>query len=110
MVKQMGPNKTSKAIIRASKAAAGMGFITEAFDKCSGINKKSRKHSHKSSDKDELLMLADLRKEKPFVLKPGRSHFSFPDIPRFVTCHLDREGLLAWLNHHKKQVSKGLLP
>ena len=37
-------------------------------------------HSARSSVEDELMMLQDLRKLRPFRVVPGRCHAHFPDI------------------------------
>ena len=42
VVKSMGPNKTQKAMTRASKAAAGIQQIVSVFDKVSGSHKASQ--------------------------------------------------------------------
>lgn len=74
LIRQMGANKTEKAI-QSSKAAggvaAGLRKIVDVFEDQALIKPKSSAHSHKSSSDDEKKILADLRKLKPFSHIPG---------------------------------------
>lgn len=65
VVRGMGPNKTAKAMTRASKAAAGVQQIIRRVNDQSDVKRVSQVHSHKSSAEDELMMVKDL----PFFLK-----------------------------------------
>ncbi len=107
VVKGMGANKTTKAMVRASRAAAGVKQIVQAMDKASDIKKMSTKHSHKKSIEDELLMLQDLRKLKPFAIISGRHHNHFPDIALSPTSTINMSNFFTWLQKHKKQISMG---
>ena len=49
VVRGMGPNKTEKAMITASKAAAGIQQIIRQSNDASGVKRYSQAHSHKSS-------------------------------------------------------------
>ena len=66
VVKGMGANKTTKAILRASQSDAGVLEIKWSFDKATNIHRVSQTHSTRSSVEDELMMLQDLRKLRPF--------------------------------------------
>lgn len=105
----MGPNKTDKAIIRASKASAGVASITQAFDTSSKLHNESKAHSKKSSFKDEMSVMSDLRKLRPFQEIPGRSHNAFQNMEKSITHGLNYEELLLWLARHKNQLAMGVL-
>jgi acetolactate synthase small subunit len=55
---------------RASKAAAGVQQIIKRLNKVLDVKRVSQAHIHKSVTKDEVIMVQDLRKIKPFEIKP----------------------------------------
>ena len=66
VVKGMGANKMEKAMIRASKAAAGVFQIVRAMNGSLQIHDVPNTHSKRSLCEDEMLMLDDLRKLSHF--------------------------------------------
>jgi hypothetical protein len=76
----MGANKTPAAIIRAWKSAAGVQQIVSRFDKNASIHKQSQRHTTRSSDEDENIIIKDLRKLRPFRIVAERSHASFKNM------------------------------
>ena len=103
MIKSMGANKTEKAIERASKAAGGVKKIVEAFEKQVAIHRRSSQHSHRSSDRDEMMILEDLRSLRPFHQVSGRKFDSFEGISHSPTS-FDEEKFVAWIKKHKKNM------
>ena len=55
-------------------------------------------------------MLQDLRKLRHFRVVSGRCHAHFPDIAISTTANLDVGELFTWLERHKNQIGKSLLP
>jgi hypothetical protein len=108
VVRGMGPNKTTKAMVRASKAASGIHKIVSAMNDTLKIHEGSKKQSKKSSNEDEMSMLQDLRKLKPFERVPGRHHVNFPDIMASPTHSVNMSDLFLWLQKHKKQIGMGM--
>ncbi len=85
VVRGMGQNETKKAMVRASKAASGIHKIISAMNDALEIHKGSKRHIKNSSSDDEMLMLQDLRKLKPFKRVPGRHHMcSFSRTPEHL--------------------------
>ena len=107
VVKAMGPNKTQKAMERASKAAAGVQQIVNRLNTVSDVKRVSQAHIHKSAKEDEVMMVQDLRMIKPFERKPGRKHAHFDKIQATPTSGLDMKILFIWLEKHKKQIAMG---
>ena len=91
----MGVNKTTIAILRASQSVAGVYEIKWSFDKATNIHRVSQTHSARSSVEDELMMLQDLKKLRPFRVVSGRCHTHFPDIAISTTAILERAVHLA---------------
>lgn len=107
VVQGMGANKTTNAIVTASKAAPGVHRIKTNFDFITKVHPQSNTHSTRNSRDDEMLMFKDLHKLRPFQLRPNRSHQHFPDIPLSPLIGLDMEKFFTWLEKHKKQISMG---
>jgi len=108
VVKGMGANKTEKSILRASMSGPGVYDIKSSFDKATNIHKRSHAHSTRSSVEDEMMMLADLRKLRPFTVVSGRSHQHFSDIEISSTSSLDMGDFYTWLEKHKQQIGRSL--
>ena len=108
VVREMGPNRTLKAMTPASKAAAGLQQIVQRMSSTLHWKNVSHVHSHSSSKEDEMLMVSDLRKLKPFNRKPGRCHPTFKLIEVSPTSMVDMKGLFTWLEKHKKQIGMGI--
>ena len=108
VVKGMGMNKTTKAILRASQSGAGVHEIKWSFDKATNIHRVSQMHSTRSSVEDELMMLQDLKKLCSFKVVSGRCHAHFPDIAISTTANLVVGELFTWLERHKNQIGRSL--
>lgn len=59
IVKGMGANKTPKAMMRASKAAAGVHVIVKQVNEVNGIKPTSQVHAHKESSGEVIMMFKD---------------------------------------------------
>ena len=102
----MGANKTQRSIDRVSRSAGGTAEIINNFDEVIGIKEKGSSHKHKSSEKDESLILSDLFPLKPFASINGRFHDGFKDASSDPLATLDRAAFSDWLNRHKKNITK----
>jgi hypothetical protein len=104
LVKSMGANKSDKTITRASKASGGVSKVVESFEKQVNLHRRSSTHSHKSSDNDERLILADLRAMKPFNTVEGRSFDSFVGVSCDPTHLFDEVKFKTWIDRHKNNI------
>ena len=102
----MGANKTSKAIKRLSVAEGGIMEIVNKFDLATGIEAKSSSHSHKSSLKDENIIISDHLRLKPFEIIDGRQHEGFPAASSDTLSTLNYEAFHEWLKRHKRNFLK----
>ena len=93
---------------RASKAAAGLTQIIQRMSNTLHLKNVSHVHNHSSSKEDEMLMVIDLRKVKPFNRKAGRYHPSFKLMEVSPTSMVDMKGLFTWLEKYKKQIAMGI--
>lgn len=101
----IGASKTSSAIVRASKSAAGVEQILTRFDAETGISKKSSAHTSRSSQADENMMIKDLQSLQPLHILPGRRHAHFQDIQSSPLVGIDMEKFYNWLDDHKKNLA-----
>ena len=104
LIKNMGANKTSKAITRASQAVGGVRQIVENFDQNVSLAKKSSTHTHRSDENDMNIVLADLSKLKPFTYSRGRKYKSFPNITQDNLQSLKEADFKLWLSKHKNNL------
>ncbi len=103
-IKHMYSNKTTSNIEKRSAAIGGIQRIGANFDEQTGVVTRSSKHSTKPVDGDEMLMMDDLRKLRPFSKKPGRSHTHFQNIVPSMVKLFDSEKFCAWVHKHKNNV------
>ena len=68
--------------------------------------KKASSHKHKSSEKDESLILSGLLPLKPFASINGHFHEGFKDASSDSLATLDKAAFDDWLNKHKKNITK----
>ena len=101
-VKGMGANKTPKAMIWASKAAAGVHLIVKQVNDVSGIKPTSQVHAHEESSGEVIMMFKGLRQLRPFDSKKGRFHRNFQEIVVSPTSSVNMSSLFSWLEKHKK--------
>ena len=104
LVRNMGPNKTDKAIRRASRASGGIRKIVDNFDTISNVKPISGKHTYASSLKDEKVILNYLTAICPFTTIPGRAHRSFEAITNQDPIkEIDEKGFKEWCNHTSRK-------
>ena len=106
IVKGMGANRTPKAMMRASKAAAGVHLIVKQVNEVSSVKPTSKVHAHKESSGEVIMMFKDRRKLRPFDLEKGRFHCNFQEIIVSPTS-VNMSSLFSWLEKHKKQIAMG---
>ena len=104
IVKHMGSNKNIKSISTICKSMTGLKEVTENADKEIGLKKSSSKHKTLSSKDDEVLMIADIIKLKPFDHNADRQHNSFPDIRPHPTRYMDVPDFHDWIEKQRKHL------
>ena len=105
LVRDMGANKTVKAINLASRASVGIQDITTNYDQVSSISTQSSRHTTRSSKEDEVNMIKDLRQLRPFRKIPGRNHASFLGIAKSPLSDLDMDEYNHWVHKHVRQLT-----
>jgi hypothetical protein len=70
------------------------------------IKKKDSSHKHKSSAKDEKLILFDLLELKPFENINDRCHEGFTDVSSDTLATLNEAAFNEWLDRHKRNIVK----
>jgi len=106
LIKAMGAQKTIKAISRSTSAACGLRYIEENFDKETGVQPPSTAHTYLSAEKDQNEMISIVCGLKPFQHIPGRSHTSFPNLPRSPFDLVDIRILNDWMKTSKQKLAR----
>ena len=99
--KGYGANNTPKAMMRASKAAAGVHLIVKQVNDVSSIKPISQVHAHEESSGEVIVMFKGLRQLRPFDSKKGRFHRNFQEIVVLPTSSVNMSSLFSWLEKHK---------
>ena len=103
----MYSDKTEKNITKCSRALGGVQDVAANFDATSGVIVRNWGHTAASSQGDEMSMINDLRRLRPFQYVAGRSHRSFPNMASSVLqnpdADLGRSGLGLTANNTSLQ-------
>ena len=102
----MGANKTPRSIEQFSRATGGIAEIIRNFDEAVAVKKKDSSRKHKSSAKDENLILFYLLKLKPFEDIDDRCDEGFTDVSSDKLATLNEAAFNEWLDRHKKAIVK----
>ena len=103
-IQHLGANKTPRAVSRIGKV---VGIVSEAlrhFDKVSGIEHRSGRHTCKSDDKDMKMVLNELMTSKVFVPCDSRAHTAFKKFKSNTFNSIDRAKFNSWIDLNFKKL------
>ena len=100
-LKHMMSNKTEENISNRTRAISGIREISENFDRQCSVIIRSKRRSDKGSQGNELVLLNDLRRLRPFNKVPGRQHLAFPNITASVVDALNIPHFHNWVDTRK---------
>ncbi|KAK3755179.1 hypothetical protein QZH41_010699 [Actinostola sp. cb2023] len=106
LVRGMGAQKTEQAINRATSAAGGLQYITENFDDVTGVHPGSTADTYKNAEEDINDMVNIINNIKVFQEVPGRTHPSFPNLPKSVLDTLNIVKMEKWMKRCKTKLAK----
>ena len=98
-IKNMGANKTEKAIERASKAIRATAAIVHKFDDITNTSTPSDKHSRTSYSRDRDLILQVLNLNGNFREIQGQNHSSFPNLKSSIMSKVSEKDLKDWIQY-----------
>ena len=110
LITSKGANKTEKAVLHSSMAVTVVSELPcmLMMRVQMSIKPPSTAHTKKSADRDEGIMLGDLRLLRPFKCDPMHEPYpSFPDMLKSVREKIDLGEFLHWLENHKRQLARG---
>lgn len=107
-IKHMHSNKTEKNISTRTRALAGVKDIGRNYDKTTSVIIRAKKHTIPSAAADELAMIEDLRKVRPFRREEGRTLQSFPGISGSMLSTLDVPKIKEWVQTRTYKFSTDL--
>ena len=97
----MFSNKRVNTIEKKSAAIPGVEDVALNFDKISNVIVRCKKHSEKTAHDDELILIEELRKIKPFSATPGRFHLTFKKVQPSTMCRFDAWKFKQWFSTKK---------
>ena len=108
LITSMRANKTEKAVFRSLMAVTRVSESLHAYDESPNVKPPSTAHTKKSADRDEGIMLGDLRLLRPFKCDPMHEpHPSFPVMLKSTVREMiDLGEFLRWLENHKRQLQE----
>ncbi|CAG2238691.1 unnamed protein product [Mytilus edulis] len=101
-IKHMYSNKLDANICNRTSALPSIHTIADNFDTEACTIIRSKKHTRKQNDEDELLLIQDMKKIRPFEYTSGRSYKEFNTIPRSISQKVDGQLLLKWFNKNRR--------
>ncbi|VDI11762.1 Hypothetical predicted protein [Mytilus galloprovincialis] len=101
-IKHMYSNKIDANICNRTSALPSIHTIADNFDTEACTIIRSKKHTRKQNDEDELLLIQDMKKIRPFEYTSGRSYKEFNTIPRSIAQKVDGQLLLKWFNKNRR--------
>jgi hypothetical protein len=109
LIKQLGANKSYKAIERASGAAEVITAINTNIDTSLGLKPKSSKHTKTVSEQDREIVSGILHDLKPFKFTPGRKFDGFRHLGDTVFAGIDGNKMMLYFDVILKRLLNGYL-
>lgn len=103
-INHLGANKTPKAVTRIGKVVGIVSSTLEHFDKVSGVDHGSGRHTRHSDTKDLNLVIGELQKSKVFACSKGRKHNKFPQIQCNMFHSINRSKFNSWMDTNFKKL------
>ena len=103
-IQHLGANKTPRAVSRIGKVAGIVSETLRHFDKVSRVNHGFGWHTHKSDDRDLMMVLNELMTSKVFISSDGRTHKSFKKFKSNVFNSIDRVKFDSWIDQNFKKL------
>ena len=95
----MYSNKSENNIAIHTKGLSGVRDISQHFDTATGVVVRSKKHTTKDTAGDEIVLIEDLRKLRPFKFQSGRQHKAFPNIKKSMIDYLKVSDYHSWIKY-----------
>ena len=86
---------------KRSKVINCVNELSAVYDNESQVFGRANKHKSDDSEEDELILLRELRKIKPFDFKESRSYEGFKTIQPSLMCQLDACEFAKWFEEKK---------
>ena len=97
-VDHLGANKTPKAVKRIGKIVGIVSSTLDHYDKVTGIDHGSDRHTRRSDREDLNLVLKELLESKVFTFSKGRKHKAFPQIRCNIFNSINRAKFSSWID------------
>lgn len=102
-IRHMCSNKNMDSITAKTAAMPAYRAVASNFEADTKVVIRSKKHKVKDAISDELIMIEDLHKVRPFRHIPGRHYEGFENITVSPVTKLNVMELLKWIEMHKRR-------
>jgi hypothetical protein len=103
-LRSVASNKSEATLPKRTAAFAGMENVSKRFDNQTKVIVRAQKHKVKSSESDELKIINELLKIKPFDVQKGRRLVSYPHPVKSPLKAMELDHLKNWIREHQYNV------
>ena len=96
VIKNLGPNKTEKAISRVGRAIGTIAPVLRKFDEQNDTDSPTGTHKVASYTRDGNIDVSELSRINVFNVVPGRSHSSFQRLHNVLHANSEPE-IISWM-------------
>ena len=100
-LKHLFSQKNEGSMQKRSKVIHCVHDLSAVYDNESQVFRRAHKHKRDDSEEDELVLLRELRKIKPFDFTESRSYEGFKTIQPSLMCQLDACEFAKWFEDKK---------
>ena len=106
IVKNMGPNLTEQAVMRAARSVTALQDMSAAFDKQCNVPVGTSAHSRRNDEHDVGQVASVVQRMEALHVKPGRNHSCFRKMKLNPLSKFKEKEFLQWVTKKKKQMVK----
>ena len=100
-LKHMYSQRNEDCMQRRSKVIHGVNELSTVYDEETEVTKRSTKHKRDTAEEDEIILLRQLRKIRPFQFTADRAYTGFNKIQPSLMCQFDAHHFTEWFNQKK---------
>ncbi|KAK7100930.1 hypothetical protein V1264_023792 [Littorina saxatilis] len=100
-IRYLKANKSEKTIQKKTGAFAALDAIAHNFDEQTHVLKRYGQAHTPSSHGDEVLLIQNLRRLRPFQFQAGRKLLSVPRLAKSPVCKLSMHLLKSWIRQNQ---------
>lgn len=107
LTRQLGANKTDKAIKRVTNAADSIAAMGHSLDQALHVARSGGRHTKRTSEADNLKIAQELANVKPFITRPGRTCEGYPSVTSSPYSKIDKQAMDAHMKRCIQRIKQG---